>query len=56
LDFRFTEFTEVRHTLAKPSNSKDTTFGDVPYLTILVRCLPRAGRGPEPRPAEKVGT
>src|SRR5215203_4008358 len=26
--------------------------GDVPYLTILVRYLPRASRSPEPRPAE----
>ena len=38
------------------ATAKIRCLGDVPERTILVRCLPRAGRGPEPRPAQKVGT
>ena len=38
------------------ATAKIRCLGVVPERTILVRCLPRAGRGQEPRPAQKVGT
>src|SRR5215208_6294796 len=34
------------------ATAKIRCLGDVPYLTLLVRYLPRSGRGPEPRRAE----
>src|SRR5215204_418937 len=34
------------------ATAKIRCLGDVSYLTIMVRCLLRVGRGPEPRPAE----
>ena len=33
------KFDEVRYALATPSNSKDTTHGDVPFFGKVVHCF-----------------
>jgi len=56
-NFAMTAVSEVRYPQATPSNSKDTLFERCAIPYNLGRVPPkRAGRGPEPPPAQKVGT